>query len=587
MNSFDILQAMTDIPSDLVFSARNKLGYEQETAIARKAAPKRIWLIAAVAALLLLLMGCAVSYFFSLQDMKVGEYNFYVPPAYDEDGNLIPVETHAPITLLSLQGTNMEALSEWRAFTDAYDPDYEIAGQADQAMKAGKPLGIPENYQYTYGCYSQEMADKLNEIVEKYDLKLLSTDIPCEYYESRVLLGALGLNSLIATDKAADVQYYGGYFYPEGTFSTELTINLDAGDWKLENAYAGYRYSVKEFFDPVCGAIGEADDYTQWNHTRRDGNTVLLVLNKDTTARIYADLPDAFISIYVDPVIWVNGEKTAMTASALEQIAELFDFSIKPGPVDMKQVEQLQTAVLADREAEKVAIAEEREAKYNAGYQAVVDYRLETTYNPERSSYLLYDVNSDGIDELIIQFSDFLSMKDGKSYKYFELSDDGLGGAFFVPCENNTFELYNDLFSNKRYYFYRAEAEGATFITGVIYDANEDIWYRSLDGGPYNENREQITAEEAQHIRDSYKRIEVDFLPLVKYGQAVTSIHYTDPYSKYIADKLDRYEDAPNYQYALLDMNGDGVEELITRDNIMQTNGETYLILSIHTVRDG
>ena len=121
----------------------------------------------------------------------------------------------------------------------------------------------------------------------------------------------------------------------------------------------------------------------------------------------------------------------------------------------------------------------------------------------------------------------------------------------------------------------------------MIYDANEDIWYRSLDGGPYNENREQITAEEAQHIRDSYKRIAVDFLPLVKYGQAVTSIRYTDPYSKYIADKLDRYEDAPNYQYALLDMNGDGVEELITRDNIMQTNGETYLILSIHTVRDG
>jgi len=178
-------------------------------------------------------------------------------------------------------------------------------------------------------------------------------------------------------------------------------------------------------------------------------------------------------------------------------------------------------------------------------------------------------------------------MKDGKSYKYFDLQDDGLGGVIFVPCENNTFELYNDLFANKRYYFYRAEAEGASFITGVIYDANEDIWYRSLDGGPYDENREQITTEEAQQIRDSFKRIDVDFLPLVKYGQAVTSIHYTAPYSKYIADKLDRYEEAPDYQYALLDMNGDGVDELITRDNIMKTNGETYLTLSIHTVRDG
>jgi hypothetical protein len=32
-------------------------------------------------------------------------------------------------------------------------------------MKAGKPLGIPENYQYTYGCYSKEMVDKLEKML--------------------------------------------------------------------------------------------------------------------------------------------------------------------------------------------------------------------------------------------------------------------------------------------------------------------------------------------------------------------------------------------------------------------------------------
>ena len=561
--------------------------YETEMPSVKKHSPGRIWLIAAIIALLLLLMGCAVAYMLSLEDMKVGERSFYVPPAYDEDGNLIPVETHAPITQLSLQGANKEAMAEWLAFTNAYDPEMEIAGQADQAAKAGNPWDIPENYHLTYGCYSQEMVDKLDEIVKKYDLKLLSTYFMCDYYESNVILESLGLDSLIAPGNEAEVEYYGGYFFPEGTFSIDFTISMDTNDWKLENAFAGYRYSVKEFFDPVCGAIGEADDYTQWNYTRRDGKTVLLVLSKDTTARIYADLPDAFISIYVEPVIWVNGEKISMTTAALEEISELFDLSINPGPVDMAQVEQLQAAALADHEAEKAAIAKDREAKYSAGYQEVVNYRLETTYNPENSSYLLYDVNSDGTEELIIQNCDFLSMKDGQSYKYFDLQDDGLGGVIFVPCENNTFELYNDLFSNKRYYFYQAEAESASFITGVIYDANEDIWYRSLDGGPYDENREQITAEEAQHIRDSFKRVDVDFLPLVKYGQAVTSVTYTDPYARYIADKMERYKDAGNYQYALLDVNGDGIEELITRDNIMKTNGETYLILSIHTIRDG
>ena len=582
MNSNDLFDIIGETPERYVLDAVNT----QKTNF-KALPPKRMWLIAAIIALILCLVGCTVAYMLSLQDMKVGEYNFYVPPAYDEEGNLIPVETHAPITQLSLQGANMEALSEWLAFTNAYDPDLEIAGQADQAAKAGNPWDIPENYYVVYGCYSQEMVDKLNEIVEKYDLKLLSTDILCQHYESSVLLGALGLNSLIATDKAADVEYYGGYFYPEGTFSTDLTISFGANEWKLENAYAGYRYSVKEFFDPVCGSIGETDDYTQWNYTRGDGKTVLLVLNKDTTARIYADLPDAFISIYIEPVIWVNGEKTEMTASVLEQISELFDLSINPGAVDMDQVEQLQAAALFDYEDESANALKDHEAKYHAGYQEFVNYRLNTTYRPEDLSYLLYDVNSDGTDELIIQFSDILSLKDGVSYKYCDLSSAGVGGGFFTPCQNNTFELSNDLFNIHQYYYYQAGKESATFITGVIHDVNEDIWYRSLDGSSYDTNREQITAEEAQQIRDSFTKIEVDFLPLVKYGQDVTSIHLTDPYARYIADKMERYEDAVKYQYTLLDVNNDGIEELITRDSIMMTNGETYLILSIHTLRDG
>ena len=72
-----------------------------------------------------------------------------------------------------------------------------------------------------------------------------------------------------------------------------------------------------------------------------------------------------------------------------------------------------------------------------------------------------------------------------------------------------------------------------------------------------------------------------------KYGQAVTSVNYDEPYSKYIAGKLDRYENATNYEYALYDVNGDGIQDLITRDVEVRTNGEVYLQLSIHTIKDG
>ena len=151
-----------------------------------------------------------------------------------------------------------------------------------------------------------------------------------------------------------------------------------------------------------------------------------MVLN-ERTARIYADLPDAFVSIYVDPEIWVNGEKVSMTSVVLEEISELFDLSIKPGTVDMAQVEQLLSKARADYEAEQAAkIAEQiekHESKYVEGYQEYVNYRLETAYRPERMSYLLYDVNNDGTDELIIQSSTILSMKDGTSYKYFDINE--------------------------------------------------------------------------------------------------------------------------------------------------------------------
>lgn len=587
MNSFEILQAMTDIPNEPILSARDCLGYHREEGPVPKHSPKRIWLIAAVVALLLLLMGCTVAYVLSLQDMEVGEYSFYVPPAYDEDGNPIPVETHAPITQLSLQGANKDALAEWLAFTNAYDPDLEIAGQADQAAKAGNPWDLPENYHLTYGCYSQEMVDKLDEIVKKYNLKLLSTYFTCEYYESSVILESLGLDSLIAPGKFADVEYGSGYFFPEGTFDISMTISLDAAGWIWEDLYVGYRYSLKDYFDNAHGSISEIENCTQWNYTRKDGQTVLLVLT-EKHARILADLPEAFVSIGVDTNIWEDGKLVPLTAPALEQVAELFDFSIKPQEADMVLAEKLKAEAQAEYEASKVAAKEKHETMLTKGYDDYVQYALErNAHRAEYMSYALYDVNGDGTEELIVSNQNILSIKDGESYNYFNIAAVNIAGAAFHPCEGNVFELCHDYFAMHQYYFYRAEAEGASFITGVIHDTNEDIWYRSLSGGSYDEDREQITAEEAQRIRDSFTRIEIDMLPLQKYGQEVTSVNYTDPYSKYIAGKQDRYENAVNYQYCMLDVNGDGFEELITRDVESHFRGETYYILSIHSIKDG
>lgn len=580
MKGMDLLNALGRVQDTYVVSAGD---FRENRDQPRRLALRRAWLIAALIALLLMLVGCAVVYVLRMQDMKVGESNVYVPTEYDDHGNVFPVETQEPIVLLSVQGINMEALSEWVAFTNSYDQDGSIMLEADLAAKSGSPWEIPENYYLTYDCYSQEMVDKLNEIVEKYNLKLLSSYIPLNYYENSVLLNSLGLNGLVYDTPGVQVEYRDGDFHLEGTFDLNMQISMDMGSWKWEQGHASYRYSRKDYFDPATSGMLESLDYTQWDYTRKDGKKVLLVLN-EVTARIYADLPDAFISIYLDPEILVDSEQVPMTQTALQQLAELFNLSVQPQPTTMEQVEKYKAEALSQYEAEPEAARAEHEAMYTAGYDEFVNYRLETDRNPEGLSYVLYDVNGDGVEELIIGALDTLSMKDGQSYKYFDLTNTGVSIGHFRPCEGNVFEVYCEDVGIYQHFFYQANPESPAFITGVSRDTSDGTWYLHSKDGTDPENKTQITEEEAQEILNSYTRIEIRWLPLKRFGEPPVSIEYSDPYAQYVAEALVRYDNARNFTYMRMDLNGDGVEELITRQPRFSDSTED---LDIFTVRDG
>lgn len=577
MKPIDLLKSLGNVKDSYVISAEEfRQGKSQ--AQVKTISAKRVWLIAAIVALMLLLVGCTVVYLLRMQDLKVGEYSFYVPTEYDEDGNVIPHETHEPIIQLSLQGSNMEALKEWKAFTNTYDPELKIANEADRTGSAWELL---DNYHLTYNCYSQEMVDKLNEIVEKYDLKLLSEYVGFNWWESRALLDSLSIDSLFYDDSG--VEYRDGDLHLEGTFDINILLTLDMGDWTWEQGMVSYRYSLKDYFDPLTGSMLESHDYQQWDYTRKDGKTVLLVLNEGT-ARIYADLPEAFVSVYLDPVIWVQGEKTPMPREALEQFAELFDLDVKPVPADTESVEKYKAEALGQYEADRADAQAKHEAQYLKGYESFVEYRLAKDPSPSTLSYILYDVNGDEIEELIINCYEILSTKDGGSYKYCDLQQTGVMFPRFRPCEGNIFEVWTEDWGMYQHYYYQANAEDATFITGVTRDATG--WYQNLTDGLEGQ-RTQITESEAQEIMNSYKPIDFDWLPLKRYGEPVLSITYKDPYARYIARALERYDDADTFEYALMDLTGDGEPELITRESSYMGDGRKFYDLRVHTIKDG
>lgn len=587
MNANEILDMIGDAKGTYLWETQK---YRDGTAGAKPLPRRRLWLVAAVIGLMLLLVGCTVAYVLRLQDLKVAEYRPTTPTVYDENGEVISLPTLAPRTQITLQGANQEALAEWNIFCRDYDPDGAIVTANDN-----NELGIPNPYYIPYGCYSQEMVDKLNEIVLKYDLKLLSPDVGCQSYESSVLFSSLGIDGVFH----GDVEYLSGYFYPEGTFNIELLFQPDTDQWPYKDNSASYYYSVKEYFDPVYYEVADLENCTQWNYTRSDGRTVLLVMN-DEQARIIADLQDALVTVSFASSKWDGGNKVQMTQSALEQISEQFDFSIQPHPADMTKVDALMEAAQAAYEAERAATAENL---YTKGYEQYIQQKLEkaaahSTRMRDGLFYALCDLNGDGVMELLsggkASLWEILSMRDGKSFQYADCEKiSSLAALQFTVCENHVLELERIRDNSAEiWYYFRAEAEGLTYLEGL--EKNEDTWYSlpvSPTEGPDAEVRTEITEQQAQAIIASYVPLETQpqWQQMKRYGEPVKPIPWTDPYAIYIAEALEWLEDAGKLTYTLMDLNGDGIQELIARDTWTTQAGSTEPVytLSVHTIVDG
>ena len=199
-----------------------------------------------------------------------------------------------------------KATAEWIAFDDSYDRDSKIVDAFEAECRRTGVDPFAEKYG-DYLIYSQEMADKVDEITAKYNLKLHKNITDCD---EKVLREKCG-------DVFSDGITGGGYMYEDGTFQLDCTY---------KNCDFQIRRCMKGYFDTTFLNVGDIGKFEQWTYVTKEGYTVSCGLRSDGYGLITIDLEDCFISINILP--WDSElNEVVHTKAEIEELAEQMKFS--------------------------------------------------------------------------------------------------------------------------------------------------------------------------------------------------------------------------------------------------------------------
>ena len=227
------------------------------------------------------------------------------------------------ITLGGIEGSpEYNACSEWRAFLDGYDTDGELLSEIGNGF-----AGLGE-YESVYKCYTQDMADKVDEICEKYELSKLQGLTIVEDYADLCRQTNIG-DICTGEDGSVRWDFSGGYLYDDGTFDMEGRVIWKGLADSKSLRVADYQFgrSMKGSFNPYTLNVGEIEEYHEWEYSSESGQTVLLA-NSSWKALIIVEGDNSFIVVNV--LGDLLSDTFEISDEMLEELADLFDFSAIP-----------------------------------------------------------------------------------------------------------------------------------------------------------------------------------------------------------------------------------------------------------------
>ena len=290
---------------------------------------RRPFLLAAVIALLLLLVGCAAVYVLKMEHVKISsgtaqqDYSL-VDGVYVEDPHTINTTT---LSMAGLKGSNAyKACADFYAFKTKYTADGEEKG------KAGT---LPEDYWDTYG---DVMDAKAKELAEQYGLK--PEGQPLTFRTTRNLCDALGVERFARDSQDVSIDIDGGSCYDTGNFYFMMRFAFPEDRCYEVTQTSGMLYwNRQDTFSREYFTLEDSGDWVERNYTTSAGNTVLILTSpSQERGYILCDRGDALMTVWLDvnPELLsedagvVSAEYQHMTDKQLDMVADALDFAIQP-----------------------------------------------------------------------------------------------------------------------------------------------------------------------------------------------------------------------------------------------------------------
>ena len=282
---------------------------------------RRPFLLAAVIALLLLLVGCAAVYVLKMEHVTISsgtdqrDYSL-VDGVYVKDPHTVDTTT---LSMAGLKGSNA-----YKACADFYAYETELRASASAS---GDWTG-----------YDDAINAKAQELAEQYGLK--PEGQPLTFRTTRNLCNALGVERFVRNSQDVSIDVDQGFCRDSGNFFVLLRFAFpeDQG-YEVTYTSGALYWNRQDTFSREYFTLEDRGDWVERNYTTSAGNTVLILTSpSQERGYIICDRGDALMTVWLDvnPELLsedagvVSAEYLHMTDAQLNMVADALDFAIQP-----------------------------------------------------------------------------------------------------------------------------------------------------------------------------------------------------------------------------------------------------------------